>query len=1142
MKKIYSFILAALLLPVLSFGQVYTEKLDASTFNGKRFCLDPGHGGHDSDDRENPIKFGIVYWESDGVFAQAHITSDILEELGAEVKVTRHTNDTHSEFRQPSLSERVAISNAFDADFFQSVHTNASKVVSGVAIQNRCGMYYRAVGSTTVAESSEGKRMCDVMKDETFDVVYASDTGSKADKVSAGIHFGVLRGHNAPAMLSEASMHNFSREGRRLNTETYQKALSWSYVRSYLKFYDAGELPFGEISGRVLFIKGDETGIAGDNDYKEGNEVNNAKVTLLKNGEVVAVQYTDKGYNGYFMFDRIIAGNYTVKVEKDDLPVVEQEYVAVNNTIIRNDIVLNQPNNKVVLENALMGRVTSSTDDGDGVKVYWRKGESDNVNGYNLYWSDNKQDWNLAVGNDVLKSTDYAFNIESISDFVVKPTSTPVYYKIASVGSDNSEKFSKVYVYRKKLEGKKVLLVDGYEGKSGIKDVDESVSEKYYDALIQNSEIGTIHTAKSDYATYSLMGKYDIVVWILANQSTEDDNFSNKEFANVMGYLKGGGQFIVSGSEIGYDLQMNGMRWTEQEFYTYYLKAKCFADDSGTNGTANGVAGTAFEGLNLKYDVSKPEFRTDLIKPFGEEMLYLESEYGEKPTFVEESFAQSILKDENGNSAAIAYSGGFLLNSTFTGDYTESLVLSKLIYFAFPLELLPSEELNMVFNKSIDYFNAESPLPKPLVPEAPKMYFARGNANDDGVELEWGKSKYAYTSGYDVFYQEVGSTDWKQVEEYTELADAKINIKYADFIDVPVNTSLLKYKVRGVVFENNYLVNGNMSKTLSVYSKSEGTFKVLVVDGFDRVGKGNENVDVNLVNLDVSALSEVAKVSSVSSCDNYSISTGKVKMNDYNAVFWILGEESTVDETFSTSEQMRVKGFLKNGGALFVSGSEIGWDLDRKGTSSDKSFIKDYLKCTYKDDGSSSRLTVTGNANELYSGLDFDFSKLWKINSADAITPAKNATAVFTYNGGRTGGVSYVGTFGKSDKIGAVVTLTFPIETADKKDIVEVFKKTINYFTSQNLSVEDGQVLQSTLAYPNPFTNSISVSVMLDKKTDIKLSVYNFMGQVIKSNVYENIEGNYTLKINTNLIPTGVYMVVMEDEKGNKKVFEVVKK
>src|SRR6185436_1930553 len=55
--------------------------------------------------------------------------------------------------------------------------------------------------------------------------------------------------------------------------------------------------------------------------------------------------------------------------------------------------------------------------------------------------------------------------------------------------------------------------------------------------------------------------------------------------------------------------------------------------------------------------------------------------------------------------------------------------------------------------------------------------------------------------------------------------------------------------------------------------------------------------------------------------------------------------ETTGSETFSSAEQAKIATFRNAGGHLFVSGSEIGWDLDRAAgpTAADRAFLNSHL-------------------------------------------------------------------------------------------------------------------------------------------------------------------------------------------------------
>src|SRR6185295_251465 len=95
--------------------------------------------------------------------------------------------------------------------------------------------------------------------------------------------------------------------------------------------------------------------------------------------------------------------------------------------------------------------------------------------------------------------------------------------------------------------------------------------------------------------------------------------------------------------------------------------------------------------------------------------------------------------------------------------------------------------------------------------------------------------------------------------------------------------------------------------------------------------------------------------------------SGAVNLNSYDAVIWILGTESTVDDTFNATEQTKVTNFINQGGHLFLSGSEIGWDLDQQNNG--RSFYETTLLGNYVADDSGTN-TATADASGIFSGMN----------------------------------------------------------------------------------------------------------------------------------------------------------------------------
>lgn len=68
--------------------------------------------------------------------------------------------------------------------------------------------------------------------------------------------------------------------------------------------------------------------------------------------------------------------------------------------------------------------------------------------------------------------------------------------------------------------------------------------------------------------------------------------------------------------------------------------------------------------------------------------------------------------------------------------------------------------------------------------------------------------------------------------------------------------------------------------------------------------------------------------------------------------------------------------------------------------------------------------------------------------------------------------------------------------------------------------------------YPNPFNNSTTIRYYLPKRSKIKLSIYNALGQLIDVLLDEyQIGGHHTLNWYAQDIPSGIYYLQLEDEK-----------
>jgi N-acetylmuramoyl-L-alanine amidase len=232
---------------------------------------------------------------------------------------------------------------------------------------------------------------------------------------------------------------------------------------------------------------------------------------------------------------------------------------------------------------------------------------------------------------------------------------------------------------------------------------------------------------------------------------------------------------------------------------------------------------------------------------------------------------------------------------------------------------------------------------------------------------------------------------------------------------------------------------------LAARTSPDGVGRVLLVDGFDRVDRYGlilENDPVEGTNARlfpdqinsfdyliehgeaVSFPFDSAANEAVADGSTELAEVGDLSLTSYGVVDWILGEESSVDHTFDAAEQAAVAAYLNSGGALFVSGAEIGWDLVHKGNG--PAFYQTCLGADWVGDDAGTYL-ATPTAGGIFAGLgSIEFRENYDADYPDQLATRSGSIAALDYVGGG-GGVAAI----QYDAGGCrrVVYLGFPFET-----------------------------------------------------------------------------------------------------------------
>jgi C1A family cysteine protease len=129
-------------------------------------------------------------------------------------------------------------------------------------------------------------------------------------------------------------------------------------------------------------------------------------------------------------------------------------------------------------------------------------------------------------------------------------------------------------------------------------------------------------------------------------------------------------------------------------------------------------------------------------------------------------------------------------------------------------------------------------------------------------------------------------------------------------------------------------------------------------------------------------------------------------LSDYPVVVWFTGIAGDIEPGNITA----LSSYLDGGGALLMTGQDVGWQLHYYGDPADLAFYQDYLHADYIYDNSGYRSLTGIPGDPVGDGLAFDIGGGDGSGDQDwpsEIEPRTGATAVLEYNPGAEGGIRY---------------------------------------------------------------------------------------------------------------------------------------
>ena len=251
----------------------------------------------------------------------------------------------------------------------------------------------------------------------------------------------------------------------------------------------------------------------------------------------------------------------------------------------------------------------------------------------------------------------------------------------------------------------------------------------------------------------------------------------------------------------------------------------------------------------------------------------------------------------------------------------------------------------------------------------------------------------------------------------------------------------------------------------------------------------------------------------------------------YNAVIWMTGNDAT--NALSTWDMNNLQSYINSGKTLILTGQNINEDI---GTTP---FFTNYLKCSPNSNTVPAYTLAGTEGNPISDGMSLLILGGWGASnqtSQSSVIPLDIAEPLFTYPNSEIGGVHYYNpangahvvylSFGLEavSGMGATTTRTQFIESVfEWADVPLEIEKQTTTIQPEEFSFAGN--------YPNPFNNSTEIRFNLPEAQDLKISVFNLMGQevaVIADGMFDR--GNNSINWNAQNVSSGVYLISLKGE------------
>lgn len=272
----------------------------------------------------------------------------------------------------------------------------------------------------------------------------------------------------------------------------------------------------------------------------------------------------------------------------------------------------------------------------------------------------------------------------------------------------------------------------------------------------------------------------------------------------------------------------------------------------------------------------------------------------------------------------------------------------------------------------------------------------------------------------------------------------------------------------------------------------------------------------------VRILNKMGKSYSLFEKDNFHKVSSIIDMSTFKYLVWVLGPELPA---LDGKDLGKVTSYLTAGGNLFIAGQDLGHDIyDVQNNSSGKFFFRFNLDAKYLYDSSEVTAVEAVEGNPLFDDFSFELTSDYPV-SADVITREKDlATPILKY----AGTDNYAMLIHQRNDF-KTAYMTFGLDQIPSEEQQDMLvEKVFEWFDTPTGTAENSDDVPFAYAmgqnYPNPFNPATVINYQLADAADVKLSVYNTLGEEVAVLVdgFKNA-GYYSVSFHAANLSSGIY-------------------